>query len=67
MTDEIKSIVGDVDLVGAENYYRLSFGNLQHGAVYQDAMKSIDRRDEIKAALTTETNLFAVGLYSVFL
>lgn len=49
--------------VNAELEYKSSFGNLSDGTVYLDAMKGVDRRDEIKSALATDSNLFATGTY----
>ena len=41
--------------------YQASFGNLPNKSVYMDAMKSIDKREEIKAAMTTQSDLMATG------
>ena len=41
--------------------YEASFGNLSNRTVYMDAMKSIDKREEIKAALETQTEQMTIG------
>ncbi len=37
--------------------YAASFGKTPNRTVYMDAMKGVDKREEIKAAMTTETHL----------
>ena len=41
--------------------YGVSFGNMPSRTTYMDGLKGIDKREEIKAALTTQTDLMAVG------